>query len=246
MNVCIYRIPRGLSIVSPGSACPACGSRLRARELIPLASYLALRGKCSSCGARISPRYPVVELLCGALWAALFYKFSLSLPFFCYATLCSILLAVVFIDLEFMRIPNALVACALAPALVAALKHVFFSSGAERFAGAYGSLNAAEPLLGLIPCAFFLCVFIVSAIAGGGAAAVGMGDIKLLVPIGIALGLKRGALALFIAVLCGGLTGVALMAFGIKKRKDPIPFGPFLVIGVYAAIFLPIPMMFYL
>ena len=237
VNVCVCRIPRGKSVVLPRSSCPGCGNVLKARELIPLASYFMLRGRCSACGIKISFRYPAVEFICGALCSALCWKFGLSIQFTCYTLLCFILVAVFFIDLEWMRIPNALVICALAPALASYANYIFIMTGPERFRSVYNSVSAIEPLFGLIPCLIFLFIYIITAIAGKGKSAIGMGDIKLLFPAGIALGLRQNMLAVFIAVMLGGLAGIILIITRKKTRKDPIPFGPFIVIGIIAAIF---------
>ena len=240
VNVCIYRIPKGVSILAPRSACPACGEALKPQELIPVISYIALRGRCSRCRARISILYPIVELMCGLLWAALFSRFSASFQFAVYAPFCTVLLAVPFIDFRTMRIPNGLVVAALFPAAAAAVKFIAFSSGPERFRSVYGSMDWSSPLLGLLPCAAFLLISIVSAAIGKGKAAIGMGDVKLLIPAGLALGLRQCLLAVFVAVTLGGAAGIILLATGVKKRKDPIPFGPFLVAGIYAAFFLTV------
>ena len=240
IDVCVYRIPRNISIIRPRSYCPACGKTLTARELIPLVSYIILRGKCASCDAPIHLRHTLSELICGFIWIALLWKFSFSFQFVCYAALCSIFIAIFFIDLYWMRIPNILVVCAIAPAFALCVRYVFFLSPPERFRSAYNSINGAEPLLGMIPCALFLIIYIVSALTRGGEGAVGMGDIKLLIPMGAALGLRQNLLAVFIAIMLGGLTGVALIISGKKSRKDPIPFGPFLVAGAVAAIIIPV------
>ena len=254
LNVCVYRMPRGLSVVAPRSACPSCGARLGAAELIPIASYILLRGKCSHCRSRIPPRYPLIEFLCGALWAALLYRFgkaarpSGSLPlefppfeFICYAALCSVLLAVFFIDVEWLRIPNALTAASMVPASAALVRYVFLLDPPGRFRSAYASVNPAAPFLGLAPCAFFIAVYLITAVfSKGGGAAIGMGDIKLLIPVGLALGLWQCLFAIFAAVTLGGVAGIVLIASGVKKRKDPIPFGPFIVAGFIAALFIRI------
>ncbi|MCL2059557.1 MAG: prepilin peptidase [Oscillospiraceae bacterium] len=235
-------MPRGLSVVKPRSACPACGAAIGAADLVPLLSYAMLRGKCRACGAPIPFRYPLIEFMCGALWAALFWRLSLSFEYVCYVALCSILLAVFFIDLEWMRIPNKLVLCAMLPAVAVSVRYAFALSPPDRFRSVYGSINAAAPLLGLAPCAVFLCISVASAFFRGGKCAVGMGDVKLLIPAGLALGLRQGLFAMFISIMLGGLAGVLLIISGKKNRKDPIPFGPFIVAGVTAAIFIPMPL----
>jgi len=212
--------------------------------LIPLLSFIILRGKCASCHKRIPARYPAVEAVCGALWAAMYWRFAVSFQFICYALLGTILIAVFFIDLEWMRIPNRLVLCAIVPSAAAALRYAFILAPPERFRSLYNGVHAAEPLLGLIPCAFFLLIYIITSAAGGGKSAVGMGDVKLLLPAGLALGLRLCAFAVFIAVILGGVTGAALILTKRKTKKDPIPFGPFLVFGVLAAVIFPYQFLF--
>lgn len=238
VNVCVYRIPRDISIVRPRSRCPSCGAAIKPRELIPIVSFIFLRGKCSSCRAAISARYPIIEIICGILSAALLNRFGLSFRFACYAILCLILTAVFFIDLEWMRIPNALVISALIPACAAWAEFMFFLTPPERFRSVYASVNGAAPLLGLIPCAAFLLIYTVSLLAGKSGNAIGLGDVKLLIPTGLALGLRQIALAVFISIIMGGVAGAALLITRVKNRKDPIPFGPFIVVGVIAAIFM--------
>ncbi len=108
LNVCIYRLPRGESIVFPPSHCTSCGSGIKFYNNIPVLSFLILGGKCADCGTRISLRYPAVELLSGLVMAGLFYKFGLSLDTLFYALLVYSLVAVTFIDLSHMIIPNVI------------------------------------------------------------------------------------------------------------------------------------------
>lgn len=244
VNVCVYRMPRGISVVRPRSACPACGAALRPAEMIPLASYIFLRARCSSCRGRISPRYPLLEAVCGAMWAAFLWKFSFSFQFACYSALFSVYLAVFFIDLECMRIPNKLVISAMLPASAAAARFSFLLADPERFRSVYGSVNRFEPLLGLLPPAFFAAVYLITALTRKGGPAIGMGDIKLLIPTGLALGLRQSLFAAIMAVMLGGLAGAALILLGRKNRKDPIPFGPFIVAGAFAAAFMPLNILF--
>jgi leader peptidase (prepilin peptidase)/N-methyltransferase len=105
-NVVIYRVPQGGSIIRPPSACPACGTRLRAWDNVPLLSFLLLRGRCRYCGEPISARYPVVELLSGVLPVLLFMRFGATVPFFIYWALSCVLLIISFIDLDLRIIPD--------------------------------------------------------------------------------------------------------------------------------------------
>ncbi|HEY5975477.1 MAG TPA: prepilin peptidase, partial [Geobacteraceae bacterium] len=108
LNVCIYRLPAGLSVVSPPSSCPGCGSRIRWHDNVPIFGYLLLRGRCRACHNPISPRYPLVELLNGLLTLALFAKTGPTLTFLALFLLCSSLVAITFIDLDHQIIPDVI------------------------------------------------------------------------------------------------------------------------------------------
>jgi leader peptidase (prepilin peptidase)/N-methyltransferase len=233
LNVCVYRIPRGLSVVAPRSFCPACARPLDVLSLIPLAGYFLRGGRCRYCRAKISPRYPAVELLSGVLWAGLWHFFGLSVLFWCYGALFSVLLAVFFIDAEWLIIPNGLVLAAMLPAAVLVLRHLF------RPVWIYGSAHPLAPFLGLIPgTVFFLVVYIAARVVYKSDRAIGMGDVKLFIPIGLSLGFRVCLLAVVLSVCLGGLTGIVLMLTRKKSRKDAIPMGPFIVIGAAAALLI--------
>lgn len=209
-----HRLPRGESFVGGRSRCPACGARIAARDNIPIASWLLLRGRCRDCDAPISPRYPLAEAGLGALWAVTYLiigsddagRLALGL------VLCALLVVVTLTDLELRVIPNAVVGFgALAGLLILAL---------------------SEP--GAIPEHL-----LAAAIAGGILALIalayprgmGMGDAKLVAMIGIFLG-RAVAPAVLIGFAVGAVVGLALIARqGPGARKRAIPFGPFLALG---------------
>lgn len=232
INVLIYRIPQGKSIVSPPSACRSCGSRLSLQDLIPVLSYLILRGKCRHCTERISMRYPLVELITAAVFITLYYKFGLSAPFFAFAYLLTILIAIFFIDIDHRIIPNGLVLAGLAGGLA-----VFVYNCIRPMPEVFADKKWWTPLAGLLPGTVFLLVV---AIAGSllykTDDAMGMGDVKLMAPVGLFLGWKLCLIALFISVILGGVLSLLLMVTGIKKRKDTVAFGPFIVAGTFITI----------
>lgn len=231
-NVMIYRIPAGKSVVYPPSACTSCASRLTVTELIPVVSYILLKGKCGHCGANIPPRYLLVELITAAVFAAIFHRYGLSLPFFMFAFLMTILIAVFFIDIDHRIIPNGLVITALTAGAA-----VFAINCFKPIVEAYGDAKWWTPIAGLIPGTGFLLL-----IAAAGMLlyktddAMGMGDVKLMAPIGMFVGWKLCIAALFISVVLGGIYSAILMVLRFKKRKDTIAFGPFIVIGTFIAI----------
>lgn len=214
LGVVAHRLPRGESWVGGRSRCPACGDAISARDNVPVISWLLLRGRCRSCNLPISPRYPLVEISLGALWAATYLvlgdddlgELALGL------LLCATLVTVTVTDLEHRVIPNGVVlAAAVAGIAVIAI---------------------SEPGL--------LGDHLIAAAAAGGALFVvaiayprgmGMGDAKLAAVLGLYLG-RAVAPALLVAFAAGALVGVAMMLReGAAARKRAIPFGPFLALG---------------
>lgn len=216
LNVCIYRFPRGESVVGPPSHCPQCDQRLRAMDLVPIFSYLWQKGKCRYCGVKISPRYLLVEGLTGILFVLTFLIIGFNIVLLKYLVLFSVLIVISFIDLDYMIIPDRLVLFIFLWGFVWQIFAPQISWG-EALGGA------------LLGGGFLLLVTVLS---GGG---MGGGDVKLLLAAGFYLGPVLTGLALFISVLVGGLVGLGLILLKIKKRKDPIPFGPFLCLGILAA-----------
>lgn len=215
LNVCIYRIPRGKSVVFPSSYCPSCANTLRFVDLIPLISYLALNRKCRYCGCKISPRYPVVELVTGLLFVLAVTKYGLTLAALRAVVLFSLLIPAALIDLKYKIIPDKLnlAGVILGIPLIVESKEVFFS-------GVTGFLAGGGLLL------------LIAVVSRGG---MGGGDIKLAAVMGLLLGWKCLLAALFLAFATGGVTGILLLLLGLKKRKDAVPFGPFLALGGIAA-----------
>jgi leader peptidase (prepilin peptidase)/N-methyltransferase len=216
-NVCIHRLPGGKSIVFPPSHCPQCGKRLAARDLVPLFSYLLLRGRCRYCGGGISLRYPVVELITGLVYVSLYSFFGWHLLLLKYLFLASVLIIVTFIDLEHYIIPNKVVLAAFAGGVLINLLA--------------RDLTPVSAGLGIVAAAGFL--FLPAVISRGG---MGGGDIKLAAVIGLFLGWPLGLVAVFLGCCAAGLVGVALLMAKKKGRKDPIPFGPFLALGAFVTV----------
>jgi len=222
-NVLIHRLPRGESVVTPGSHCPACGAPIRWFDNIPVLSWLLLRGKCRVCRAAISPRYPLIELVNGALCALLFLRARewpelLGGVFF--ASACVALAA---IDGEFQILPDKITLTGLVLGLLLS----FFSKTMgpwERF------LGAAVGGGGL-----FLIAFLYEKIAGH--EGMGLGDVKMLAMIGAFLGPAGVLVSVLLGSLAGSLVGIAAIATGRGDRKMRLPFGVFLAAGGLAALF---------
>jgi len=219
-NVCIYRIPRGKSILYPPSHCPKCGTPLKVYDNIPVLSYIFLKGKCRYCKSKISFFYPLVELLTGFLYLLTYIVFSYKdlLDLFFIYIFVSLLIIITFIDLEHMIIPDILVI----PGII-----IFFFYS---FLG-INSLFLDKLLGGFIGG---LIIFLIVFLSRGG---MGIGDIKLSIMLGLFLGIKYLFVALILSFIIGGIVGIILLVFKIKDRKDPIPFGPFLSIGGLIALF---------
>jgi len=230
LNVVIYRVPAGESIVSPPSRCPGCGSEIKAYDNIPIISWLLLRGKCRNCGEPISVRYPLVELLTGVLFAVMAWKFGFSWELPAFLFLAAVGVALAAIDLDTRRLPNVITLPAYPVALVLFLLPAILDS---RWPD-YGRALAA----GVILFAFyFLLAFIYPA-------GMGFGDVKLSGLVGLYLGwLGWGALIVggFLGFALGAIVGVALMVRGRAGRKTALPYGPFMLLGALIAIFVADP-----
>lgn len=224
LNVCIYRIPRGESVVSPPSACPKCGKGIGLTDLIPILSYIFLKGRCRACGSRISARYPLIELLTGLLFL-LMYDAAGSVPqLLNYLLLSSILMVVTFTDLEHHIIPNKVLACGAA--LQLAIN--FFTHQIPYIDAAAGFLTGGLTLL------------LIAIISRGG---MGGGDIKLAAVIGLFLGWQQVITAFFVASVIASAVSVTLIVLKRKTRKDHIPFGPFLAAGALVSLLWARPLL---
>jgi leader peptidase (prepilin peptidase)/N-methyltransferase len=231
INIIIYRIPRGVSVVSPPS-CTACGKRLAVADLIPVFSYIFSRGRCRYCRVQISPRNLLTELLTAAVFAVLFARFGFTVPFFAFTYLMIILIAVFFIDIDHRIIPNGLVLAAMAGGLL-----FFVYNCIDPMPEIFGDNRWWTPLAGIFPGSVFLLLMsILGSMIYGTGDVMGMGDVKLMAPVGLFLGWKLCIAAMVSSVLLGGIASILLMLFGIKKRKDKIAFGPFIVIGAFVTI----------
>jgi leader peptidase (prepilin peptidase)/N-methyltransferase len=240
LNVVAYRVPLGLSVVSPASACPGCGSEIEARDNIPLVSWIMLRGKCRHCAEPISARYIVVEAITGAAFVAMTLRFlpdvlaastplsavSAAITLVAFLYFAAISVALTAIDLDVRRLPNAIVIPSYAVGVV-------LLGIASLLAGDWVSLATGAAGAGIL-VAFYL---ILALIKPGG---MGMGDVKLAGVLGLFLGylgwgpLLVGTMAGFLA---GGIVGIVLMLTGAARRGSSIPFGPWMFAGAWVGIF---------
>ena len=218
LNVVIARVPAGRSLVRPGSACPGCRALLKWYDNIPVLSFLVLRGRCRTCGMAISWRYPIVETITAVTLVLAYVALGPTADFAVAVVLLPALIAITGIDLQHQLIPDAITL----PGILAGLL-----------------LNLASNRIPWVECAIgillggglFLVIILVSRDGMGG------GDLKLGAMLGAFLGWKALLFALFVAIVLGGVLGVVLLATGLRGRKDPIPFGPFLAAGGAMALF---------
>jgi len=228
LNVCIYRLPKGKSIVTPASHCPKCNKAILWYDNVPVLSYLCLLGRCRSCKTPISPRYIIVEITTALLAVALFAAFGLSPKFAAYSILSAGLIVATFVDLEICEIPDEI-------SLGGLVLGIIFMSA---FPGALGETLWYKALIASV----------LGALAGGGSIylmgffgelvfkkeAMGGGDVKLMAMIGAFLGWKLALLTFFIAPLFGSTVGLILKA---KDGREIIPYGPYLSLAAITSMF---------
>ena len=239
LNVVIARVPAGLSVVSPRSRCPLCLAPIAFYDNIPVVSYLALRGKCRACGASISPSYPLVELLTGAVFVAAYRRFGTTPALFLDGFFFAVLIALVLIDLRHRILPDALTL----PLIPVGLSLSYFQDPSIMESGllqlwlapdrplSRGLLHATQSLLGMLfgGGMLWLVAFLylkVKKIEGMGA-----GDIKLMTGIGAFLGWSLAWLTIFLGSLAGAIVGSAYMVWQRKTFRYELPFGTFLGAG---------------
>jgi len=230
LNVCIYRLPRGKSVVAPRSACPQCGKLIPFYDNLPVLSWLILRGKCRSCKQPISPRYLVVELLIGALFLACYLHFGLTLAMLKCAVLGFLLIGLIFTDAETKLLPDAMTLPGLAIGIgfsllvpvndLASRIMPGLVSPAMRGAIPWRMWSLADSLLGAAVGASFLFGAAAIYLRARGVEGMGFGDVKLMAMIGAFLGIKLTVLTIFTASLAGSLFGVStICAVWVKRLR---------------------------
>nr|WP_277398259.1 A24 family peptidase [Neobacillus citreus] len=217
-NVIGLRVPLKQSIVRPRSACPTCGHQLTPLELIPVISYLFQKGKCRGCQSRISPIYPIMELLTGILFAAAPYLVGWSGELVVALTLISLFMIIIVSDIHYMIIPDKIL---IWFAGIFLLERIFFP------------LNPWwDSLVGAVTG--FTLLLVIAIVSKGG---MGFGDVKLYAVLGFVLGFKLVLLSFFLSTLYGAVIGGMALLFRIVNKRQPIPFGPFIAAGTLSAYF---------
>ena len=235
LNVVVYRVPRGLSIVAPPSACPGCDTRITARDNVPVLSWLVLRAACRSCGMRISARYPAVELLTGGLFvlaavhvlgaAPTGSPVAVGLELLAYLHLAAISVALTAIDLDVRRLPDSLVLPAYGVGLLLLGTADVLRDDPVALATACAGSGGA------------VLLYLALALAKPGG--MGLGDVKLAGVLGLFLG-QAGAAQLVVGIaagfLLGGLFGVVLLLTRRAGRSTAMPFGPWMIAGAWVGL----------
>ncbi|MGW6199558.1 prepilin peptidase [Kribbella sp. NPDC055110] len=230
LNVVVYRVPRGESVVSPPSHCPRCDSLVRPRHNVPVVGWVLLRGRCADCRLPISVRYPLVELATGLLFAAVALRIDMVAALPAYLWFVGAGVALALIDLDVRRLPNAIVAPSY-PILLALL------AGAAWWDHDWSALVRAV-LGGAALFGFYLLLVLLYP------AGMGWGDVKLSGLVGGVLAfLSWNALLIgaFAAFFLGGVVGIGVIAIAGGGRKTALPFGPFMIAGVVLAVFARLP-----
>jgi leader peptidase (prepilin peptidase)/N-methyltransferase len=221
LNVCIYRLPRRESLVHPRSRCTSCGRQLTSLDNIPVFSWLALRGRCRTCGAAVSAMYPIVEIVTAAVFVAAYALYGLTpLGVVRVAFACALIVLFV-IDLQHRILPNAIT---LPGIVIGFLCSLFLPPGWR------------DSLIGIVVGGGILFTIAEAYYRVRGVEGLGMGDVKLLGMIGAFLGWKLVILTLILSSLVGSVVGLGLISSGRGDMKLALPFGTFLAIGaVFAA-----------
>ncbi|WP_017306492.1 A24 family peptidase [Spirulina subsalsa] len=233
LNVVIYRIPAGLSILSPPSRCPHCLHRLGMRENIPVLGWFLLKGRCKHCHAPIAIRYPLLEAITALLLAGVYWQFGLTVQTLGYWVFVSGLLALAFIDLDTFTLPN----CLTQPGLLLGLGFAAWVGWQESQTPEGVILSLMGGIVGGVLGIWLLDLIRIVGSMVLGRAAMGAGDGKLAAMMGVWLGWQYLLVAGFLACGLGSIVGGGAIALGWLKRSQPIPFGPFLVLAALLTLF---------
>ena len=239
LNVVIYRVPKEESITKVRSHCMSCGYKLAWFDLIPVFSWLALKGKCRKCGSKISVQYPIIEATNALLWVAIFYSFNglshfidngVNWNFILYITLASCLLALSVIDFRTFIIPPAfnliIFVLGIVNVSVELVKYLVNNDNGKVFS----DLDIFSNVIGIF--AVSVPLLVISVISSG--RAIGGGDIKLMAATGFLIGWKKIVLAFFVGCLVGSIIHIARMK--ISKAEHVLAMGPYLSVGIMVAV----------
>lgn len=225
INVVALRVPGGMPVALSRSACPECGHQIRARDNIPVLSWMLLAGRCRDCRAPISLRYPVVEAVTGALFLATPFVVGVSWVLPAYLWFVGVAVVLTLTDLDHQRIPNRI----LGPGVAVAVPLLGLGAALDGDLGSMGRGLAAG-------AAYFALFFVLALLARGG---LGFGDVKLAALLGLYLGYQSWrvvAAGIGLGIVIGGAVALAMVVTRARGRKDAIPFGPSMVAGAFVAL----------
>ncbi|MEM9290202.1 MAG: prepilin peptidase [Acidobacteriota bacterium] len=223
LNVVIYRVPLGLSVVSPRSSCPSCGSLIRAWDNVPVLSYLWLRGRCRDCDISISWRYPAVETVTAILFLGSWWLFGPALPWLLVAGFCSLLVALALIDWDHLILPDRLT---IPGTVLGILLHPVMPWGGSWLDGLIGAIVGAG-----VPLLLYGVWYLLRRVEG-----LGLGDVKMLALVGAFLGWEGALVTLLVGSVVATLRALWGMVWGRFGFSHRLAFGPFLSIGALAAL----------
>lgn len=234
LNICIYRIPKGLKLLSPPSRCTSCGTKLKIYDMLPIVSWIFLSGRCRYCKSKIPARNILVELLTGTLFVIVFMDIGIRIYLIPALILTSIFIIVTFIDIETQTIPNGIVLFGFIVAIIfVALSIVPNINGTylEKILDSfYGALIGFTPL-------FIINVVSRVLLKRDG---MGGGDMKLMVVTGLFLGMTHTIVAMLLSIYIGGLAGAIILLCSKKNKTSSsahyMPFGPFLALGSFISM----------
>ena len=219
LNVCIFRIPKGESIAYPPSHCTSCGHNLKPKDLIPVISYLILKGKCRSCKEKISLRYPIIELINAFSYLLIYMKFGFSIKSIFFCLLASLLIVISMIDFDTKEVYTATTLFGLILGIIYLVVSYVYSN-----------INYIDNILGGI--VGFLIIFLIVKLTQG----MGEGDYDIAGVCGLFLGVKGILVGLFIGIILGAIYGIVILARRYKSGKDEMAFGPFIALGSFISL----------
>ena len=214
LNVCIYRIPREESIAYPSSHCTSCGYELKFYDLIPVFSYIFLKGRCRKCKEKVSFIYPTIEIINGLIYLILFIKFGLTFEFIFYSILSSLLIVISIIDIKTKEVYSSTTVFGLLIAII------YIISGAY-----FGKISILNSVLGGV--IGYGIIYLIILLTRG----MGEGDADIAGICGLFLGIKGSLLSLFLAIIIGGIVASIILIFKIKDGKSEMAFGPCIALG---------------
>ena len=232
LNVCIYRIPAGESIIFPRSHCMSCGHTLGALELIPVLSYLGLRGQCKQCHHHISPRYMCIELITGMSFGYIYSLYGMSFQTLMGCTFFVFAIVLTMIDWDYMLLPTRIIYCGIG---IGIIEYVVQGLLSKEWIGLWQAMLGAVIGYGLFALLYYGSQWIFKK------EGLGYGDVRLMGLIGWFVGVQQIGLVILVAALLASVYGIVLLK--VRKSSAPYPFGPFLNMGACIAMLWGTPIM---